>query len=151
MPEKRKQERGRVDRLLQDIDVGGILKHPATITVFRQDYGVLGIGEFSRMVRCFLPDRVGVWIVSCSAEARIYQGLGSVGCIPLSSSLQGTRLFGYPIIHSPYSPHFGAEGDVALIDWETYYELDGRTWPVAPTSGNDGDQMSPFVILGECW
>ena len=151
VPEKREQRRDSIDELLRDIDVSTVLRHPATITVFRQSNEAFGISAFAMMIRYFLPDRVGVWIVSHSAEAKIYQGLGSVGCIPLSSSMQGTRFLGYPIVCSPHSPHFGLEGDVALIDWETYHELDGRVWPAAPILGNDGDQISPFVVLGECW
>ena len=151
VPEKRKQRRNSIDELLQDIDVGTVANHPATITVFRQDNEPFSISRFAMMVCYFLPDRVGVWVVSRSAEAAIYQDIDSVGFVPPLSPLSGASLLGYPIARSPHSPHFGLEGDVALIDWETYHELDGRTWPAAPIPGNDGDQMSPFVVLGECW
>ena len=88
-----------------------------------------------------------------------------------------SMLFGYPVVVSNRMPAFGSEGDVAFVDLDYYlikdgsplaiaasehvhfinnktvikaFKLtDGRPWPNSPLQDENGENVSPFVVLDE--
>ena len=139
------------EALFRSIDVAELVQHPATITVNRERSNTVCWHDLVMMIEYLELTDSGVWVISRSAVgelARVTSATGERLISPVTSV--PVRLFDHPLCWSAQSPLLGQAGDVALVDWRIYHRLDSG-WPDAPTLYKKAYQISPFVVLGECW
>lgn len=107
----------------------GVLKSDALLTFNRGTTNTIGYSDLTGMLRRFLPNSKGVWVVSQSAMQQLLELNGPSGnpSYLWASAVSGApgTLLGYPVIFTEKAPILGQIGDIALIDW-SYYLIGDR-------------------------
>lgn len=107
----------------------GVLNSPALLTFNRNGSNAIAYTDLTGMLRRFLPNSKGVWVVSQSAMQQLLELNGPSGnpSYIWASAVQGApgTLLGMPVIFTEKSPILGVKGDIALIDW-SYYLIGDR-------------------------
>ena len=139
------------EALFRSIDVAELVQHPAMITVNRERSNMVCWHDLVMMVEYLELTDSGVWVISRTAMGELARATSFTGEYLISPVTSApVKLFDHPLCWSAQSPHLGEVGDVALVDWRVYHRLDNG-WPDAPTLHRKVYQISPFVVLGECW
>jgi len=136
-----------VEYYARGIDITELINDPATLMVDRHAYSAITQVDIVNMFEVFVGD-YPAWVFESHSrmELRLLAGpmAHSIGTFTQAPSM----LLGMPIVFSSKSPRVGQTGDIVLIDWKRYCQLDGYSWPDMATVRN-GWTRSPCVILSE--
>lgn len=107
----------------------GVLNSGALIKPNRGTTSTIVYTDLTNMLKRFLPNSKGVWVVSQSAMQQLLELNGPSGnpAYLWASAVNGApgTLLGYPVIFTEKAPILGQVGDIALIDW-SYYLIGDR-------------------------
>lgn len=107
----------------------GVLNSPALIKFNRAASNAIAYTDLTGMLRRFLPNSRGMWVVSQSAMQQLLELNGPSGNASYlwASAVNGapSTLLGYPVVFTEKAPALGSTGDIALIDW-SYYLIGDR-------------------------
>ncbi len=107
----------------------GVLNSSALLTFNRATTSQINYSDLTGMLKRFLPNSKGVWVVSQSAMQQLLELNGPSGnpSYLWASAVSGApgMLLGYPVIFTEKAPILGQIGDIALIDW-SYYLIGDR-------------------------
>lgn len=107
----------------------GVINSAAYYTANRNGANAIAYTDLTGMLKRFLPNSKGVWVVSQSAMQQLLELNGPAGnpSYLWASAVNGApgMLLGYPVIFTEKAPALGSLGDISLIDW-SYYLIGDR-------------------------
>jgi len=155
----------------------GIINAGATITVNRTATMDVQYGDLTDMLMNFMPNRMGVWIISQSCMARLLEEEDTAGNLIWGDMSTGrpNTLLGMPVVFSEKVPTLGTAGDVVLADfsyyvigdrqattiestqydawsqdktsWRVVHRVDGKPWMSAPFTLSDGTSQVSPFVI----
>lgn len=115
----------------------GVLNSGSLLTFNRTTTGHIDYNDLTGILKRFLPNSKGVWIVSQSAMQELLTLNGPSGnpAYLWASAVQGApgTLLGYPVIFTEKAPILGQVGDIGLYDLSYYLIGDRQATTVEST------------------